>query len=153
MHERLADIYRSFRSLPGWVQIWVGAILVPANALPFFILDHPVGQAGAAAALFVLATNVPLAWITRGMNAVLSLPHLVAWLPLQCYLAWWLWTTPGASGMPLITAATLLAVNGISLMFDTLDAVRWLRGDRSTPGLSAASQSSQDANHKGAQHG
>jgi len=37
--DRMNDIWRSLRSLPLWVQIWVVAILVPVNVLPFFVLD------------------------------------------------------------------------------------------------------------------
>ena len=40
--DRLNDIWRSLRSLPLWVQIWVAGILVPVNVLPFFLLDTRV---------------------------------------------------------------------------------------------------------------
>jgi hypothetical protein len=36
MMDRMNDIWRSLRSLPVWVQIWVVGILVPVNVLPFF---------------------------------------------------------------------------------------------------------------------
>lgn len=135
MNKRLSDIYRSFRSMPLWVQVWVAGILMPVNALPFFMLDHPVGQAGAAAAVFVLATNLPLAWLYRGMNRVLAIPHLIAWTPLQLFLLMWLFTGDDADGPAMVTALALVLVNGISLLFDAVDTVRWLRGERETPGL------------------
>ena len=71
---RINDIWRSLRSLPLWVQIWVVGILVPVNGLPFFLLDTRVGLAASLAALFVVVTNVPLMWIYKGMN--LSLIHI-----------------------------------------------------------------------------
>ena len=86
MMDRMTDIWRSWRSLPLWVQIWVVGILVPVNVLPFFLLESAVGQAGALAALLVLVTNGPLMWVYRGMNKVLSIPHLIAWGPLEIYL-------------------------------------------------------------------
>ncbi len=138
MMDRMADIWRSWRSLPLWVQIWVAGILVPVNVLPFFLLESTVGQAGALAALLVLVTNGPLMWVYRGMNKVLSIPHLIAWGPLVIYLLMLLSESgfrADASGMELGLAALLLAINGISLMFDVVDSAKWLAGDRATPGI------------------
>ncbi len=138
MMDRMADIWRSWRSLPLWVQIWVAGILVPVNVLPFFLLESVVGQAGALAALLVLVTNGPLMWVYRGMNKVLSIPHLVAWGPLVIYLLMLLSESgfrADASRMELGLAALLLAINGISLMFDAVDSAKWLAGDRATPGI------------------
>ncbi len=138
MMDRMADIWRSWRSLPLWVQIWVAGILVPVNVLPFFLLESTVGQAGALAALLVLVTNGPLMWVYRGMNKVLSIPHLVAWGPLVIYLLMLLSESgfrADASRMELGLAALLLAINGISLMFDAVDSAKWLAGDRATPGI------------------
>lgn len=36
---RLRASWRSFRALPMWVQLWVGAVLVPVNAASFLVLD------------------------------------------------------------------------------------------------------------------
>ena len=138
MMDRMADIWRSWRSLPLWVQIWVAGILVPVNVLPFFLLESAVGQAGALAALLVLVTNGPLMWVYRGMNKVLSIPHLIAWGPLVIYLLMLLSESgfrADASMMELGLAALLLAINGISLMFDVVDSAKWLAGDRATPGI------------------
>jgi hypothetical protein len=55
----LAQIWGSFRALPLWVQVWVGLILVPANALSFAMLDTWTGRAAATAAVAVVATNLP----------------------------------------------------------------------------------------------
>ena len=138
MMDRMADIWRSWWSLPLWVQIWVAGILVPVNVLPFFLLESAVGQAGALAALLVLVTNGPLMWVYRGMNKVLSIPHLIAWGPLVIYLLMLLSESgfrADASRMELGLAALLLAINGISLMFDVVDSAKWLAGDRATPGI------------------
>ena len=128
--------WQSFRSLPVWVQIWVGLILVPVNIAPFFLLDTWAGQAGAIAALFVIITNGPIMLAYRGMNRALSIPHLIAWIPLE--IALFLRALgmagpgqPGSAEMALIVV--LLIINGISLAFDTLDSWRWLRGERETP--------------------
>ena len=138
MMDRMADIWRSWRSLPLWVQIWVAGILVPVNVLPFFLLESVVGQAGALAALLVLVTNGPLMWVYRGMNKVLSIPHLIAWGPLEIYLLMLLANSDfraEASSMELGLAALLLVINGISLVFDVMDSAKWMAGDRTTPGV------------------
>lgn len=139
MFERLATIWHSYRSLPLWVQLWVGAILVPANACAFLLTDTPTGFWAAWAATFVVLTNVPIMWLERGMSKLMSVPHLIAWLPLEVVL---LARISGEFGpMPLSQAEqslaiNLLVVNGISLVFDALDSLRWWRGDRAVPGRS-----------------
>ncbi|WP_414433074.1 hypothetical protein [Alcanivorax sp. IL2] len=136
------DIWRSLRSLPAWVQIWVVGILVPVNVLPFFLLDTRVGMAAALAALFVAATNGPLMWIYRGMNKVLSIPHLIAWAPLEIYLLMLLADSgfrAEAGDVELGLAVLLLTINGISLVFDVIDSAKWMAGDRATPGIAGGS--------------
>lgn len=136
--DRMNDIWRSLRSLPVWVQIWVVGILVPVNVLPFFLLETAVGQAGAVAALVVLVTNGPLLWMYRGMNKVLSIPHLLAWGPLEIYLLMLLADSgfrAEAGALELGLAVLLLVINGISLVFDVIDSAKWMAGDRVTPGI------------------
>ncbi len=137
MKIRLTRIWQSYRSLPTWVQIWVGLILVPANALPFFLLDSWSGRAGALAAVVVVITNVPIMWQAEGMSRAMSLPHLLAWIPLEVALL--LRLSGMVGGPPPTTAETaligvLLLINGISLVFDAIDSWRWLKGQREIPG-------------------
>lgn len=134
---RLGQIWRSWRSLPRWVQIWVGAILVPVNALSFALLDHWAGRAAALAALAVVATNLPIMWFERGMSRLMALPHLLVWGPLELLLVLRLCGELGPMPLPgteRVFIVVLLAVNGISLAFDALDTWRWLRGERAVPG-------------------
>jgi hypothetical protein len=61
---------------------------------------------------------------------LLSLPHLLAWIPLCVWLALQL-----HSGAPMPAGETALAwalliVNLISLGFDAVDSIQWVRGDR-----------------------
>ena len=139
MKARLTRIWQSYLSLPTWVQIWVGMILVPANALPFVLLDTWSGRAGALAATVVVATNLPIMWQAQGMSRAMSLPHLLAWIPLEIALV--LRLSGEVGGPPPATAeialiGVLLVINGISLVFDLLDSWRWLKGQRDVPGHS-----------------
>jgi hypothetical protein len=134
---RQGDIWHSFRSLPTWVQLWVGIILVPANALSFALLDHWAGRIAAIAAAAVVATNLPIMWVERGMSRLMSLPHLLIWGPLEWVL--FLRLTERAGPLPVgagerLFVIFLLGVNGISLAFDAADTWRWLRGERAVPG-------------------
>lgn len=134
---KLRSSWQSFRSLPVWVQVWVGLILVPSNAAAFFLLDYWSGRMAALAALIVVCTNIPIMIIAGGMSKLMSVPHLFAWLPLQ--LALFLRLTGHAGLSPLSTieqtfSFALLLVNGVSLVFDSVDSWRWIRGDRVIPG-------------------
>ncbi|PAV24548.1 hypothetical protein CF392_15685 [Tamilnaduibacter salinus] len=64
----------------------------------------------------------------------MSLPHLIAWIPLEAYLLVRLTTTGYVDATETSLAALLLIINGISLVFDTVDSIRWCRGEREVPG-------------------
>ena len=133
----ISAIWHSWQSLPEWVQLWVAGILVPVNAAAFFMIHTPAGKAAAIAAVFVILTNVPIMLYEGGMSRLMAMPHLAAWIPLSIYI---IARFPVFSNSPtmgkaeLIFAIIILVVNGISLMFDTVDTVRWWRGERDIPG-------------------
>jgi hypothetical protein len=134
MSGRLRDCWASFRALPVWVQWWVGGLLIPVNALPFFLLDTPTGRLGAAASLVVVMSNVPVMLAERGMSRLLSIPHLIAWIPLCVALLLRAFSGDPIENWERALLFALLAVNGVSLLFDAIDSWRWLRGDREVPG-------------------
>lgn len=134
MTSRLSACHRSFLALPRWVQIWVGVVLVPVNALPFFFLDTPTGRVAALAAMFVVLTNLPIMLIERGMSRLMAVPHLLAWLPLLPYLAARLVFQQPLARSEMLLAIALVVVNSTSLVFDTLDTWRWICGKRDIPG-------------------
>ena len=134
MISRLADCRHSFFALPAWVRIWVAAVLIPANALPFFFLDTAAGRAGAIASVFVVLTNIPIMLIERGMSRLMSVPHLIAWLPLLPYLAARLVFEQHLNTDEVFLVVCLFLANGISLVFDIIDSWRWLCGQRDIPG-------------------
>lgn len=142
--QRLRAIYHSYRSLPLWVQIWVVVILMPVNAAAFFLLDTWLGIAAAIAAVFVVITNVPIMWATGGMSRLMSVPHLVAWYPLQVLIVMRLAEMIGSGPVSATEwwfGAILFVINGISLVFDTVDSWRWLKGEREVPGAESWSAS------------
>lgn len=130
---RHLDSWRSFRSLPLWVQVWVAGVLVPVNAAAFLFLDTPAGWWTAVAAVLVLASNYPVMLACRGMSRLMSLPHLVIWGPLQVYLCYQL-VGADMARLEVGYVMALLGVNGISLVFDAIDSWRWCAGEREVPG-------------------
>lgn len=136
MSARLIQVWTSFRHLPSWVQLWLGIILVPANAASLLLLDTPSGTWAAWAGLFVIATNIPIMLRDRGMSRLMALPHLLAWVPL--HLALVVRLNGGVASIPLSAAEQafaimILIINGVSLTFDVTDTWRWCRGERSVP--------------------
>jgi hypothetical protein len=114
-----------------WVIVWVLLVLIPVNTLSFAVFDTPSGQWAAIAWILVVAANTGTLLYFGGITKSMSLPHLVAWGPLEIYLLIRL------AGGEMETASTefryavlLVAVNGISLVFDVYDSYRWLRGER-----------------------
>lgn len=134
----LASIFRSYTSMPMWVQIWV-MILVVVNASCLSFLDSAVGRATALAGAFVIVTNLPIMLYYAGMNRAMAIPHLFAWIPLSVFLLLALWGEQSAELPDSVRhyALAVLVVNAISLAFDVVDTRRWLRGERETPGVDA----------------
>lgn len=138
MQARTQDIWKSYRSLPLWVQIWVALILVPVNAAAFVLLDTWLGVAAAIAAVFVALTNAPIMWVCRGMSRLMSVPHLFAWIPLQVLIPMRLAGMVGGgpvSDAEWVFGIVLFVTNGISLVFDAIDSWRWAKGEREVPGI------------------
>lgn len=136
MSERLLQSWQSFRSLPAWVQVWVGAVLIPANGAAFFLLHYWSAQLAAWAAALVITTNLPIMLRERGMSKLMAMPHLLAWGPLEVVLVLRLFGHAGPSPVHSVEQwyiALLVIINGLSLVFDAMDSSRWLHGDRSVP--------------------
>jgi hypothetical protein len=134
MKQRLIDCGRSFRSLPLWVQVWVGLCLVPVNAAPFLLPDTYIGRIGIVSTLLIVLTNVPIMLVERGMSRLMSVPHLLIWTPLIVLLVLHLQSGAALTFAERALAWALIALNGLSLGFDVLDSWRWWRGAREVPG-------------------
>ena len=134
MNSRLVDCLRSFRALPRWVQLWMACVLVPVNLLPFLLLDTSTGRTAALATLVVMLGGLTIMLAERGLSRLMSVPHLVAWIPLVALLVIWLARARPMSPAETGLAVALVAVNSISLGFDIVEFVRWCLGDRAVPG-------------------
>lgn len=128
MWNRILEIWRSFRRMPLWVQIWVAFILVPVNMAALVFVQAPGGVLIAVLAIGAMALNLPIMLAERGFSKAMALPHVLLWVPLLVVLMGQLGDAPeGVLGRFLWL---LFAVDLISLGFDVPDALKWLRGDR-----------------------
>lgn len=131
-HQNLVvEIWQSFRSLPGWVQVWVVFLLVPVNMASLFFIAEPMGLWIAALANVAMLPNIWVMIHDRGLSKLMAIPHIIPWTLLVALLAF---ARPMATGLYDAYLWLLLAVNVVSLFFDYPDAVKWLKGDRAVAG-------------------
>ena len=113
------DIWRSFRALPLWVQIWVALILVPVNMAAIFFVNETGGPLIAALAIGGMMPNLVIMIAERGVSKAMALPHLLIWTPLVVSV---IQNTGTATGGFQTYLWLLLATDLLSLAFDYPDA-------------------------------
>jgi hypothetical protein len=113
--------------LPVAVRLWLGALMAVNMLAPLFLLGH--FEAQVVLATFFASFALMLMLTARaGFTRILGLGH-VLWIPLIVFL--WPRVADHADGDPVgVWLRLLIASNAISLTLDTLDVVRFLRGDR-----------------------
>ncbi|WP_281994688.1 hypothetical protein [Ruegeria faecimaris] len=123
----IVDIWKSFRDLPAWVQIWLVVLLIPTNLAPLAYLDQPNGILIAALSIGGMALNLPIMLATRGMSKAMAFPHLICWVPMVfVVIAVFASEAELAIGYAKFLVF-LLVIDLISLAFDVNDARVWLK--------------------------
>lgn len=110
----------------GW-QIWVMGLILLNMLVPLVFYNRMEAQWVFAA--FMAGGMTGLILVKRqGFTRLLGLMHIF-WIPLLIWLAMRLGQIPSDTlfGMWL---RVLIAINGISVIIDTIDVVRYLRGER-----------------------
>jgi hypothetical protein len=123
----LTEIWKSFRAMPAWVQIWVAFLLVPINMAAIFFIDQPSGVWIAILAIGAMMLNMPVMLYDRGFSKLMAFPHLIPWTILVMWIAF---ARPVGSEGYDTYLWILLITNIISLGFDYPDALKWWKGDR-----------------------
>jgi len=114
---------RANPAVKGWVLIMIALNMIA----PIFMLEHRV-------ALIVLATLMlsmglmTLLTARYGFTRILGLGHIL-WIPLSFYL-FTLWPDYSVESPVGLWLRLLTLTNLISLVFDTNDVFRYLKGDR-----------------------
>jgi len=121
------EIWDSFRATPTWVQIWIMLVLGPINMASMFFINEPMGMLIAFLANIGMLLNIPVMIYDRGVSKLMSIPHLLPWTALVILIIFY---RPEATGLYDTFLSTLLIINLISLAFDYVDAMKWIKGDR-----------------------
>ena len=130
----IQDIWKSFRALPLWVQIWVAAGLVPVNLAALAFLDQGAGWIVAVLAIGPVLVNTGVMLLERGFSRAMALPHIPGWGLLVVWILWLLLRADMPGGAFRNYLQLLLLVDAVSLGFDVPDALQWWRGDRGVAG-------------------
>jgi hypothetical protein len=126
----IADIWRSFRRMPLWVQIWVAFFLVPANLLPLLFLGEPLAFWVAGLSVGGMLPNLAIMIAERGLSKRMALPHVLIWTPLVILVGWMLLAGGARDGSFYAVLMVVLVIDLISLAFDYSDLMKWRNGDR-----------------------
>ncbi len=127
MKSLLWDIWLSFRSLPSWVQFWVGCILVPVNLFTLIFWQHPdSGLLIAALAVGGMLPNIGIMIAERGFAKSMAIPHLLLWIPLLFIIA----PKMGVQSVFSTFLLVLFVVDAISIVFDINDTREWFKSRR-----------------------
>jgi len=121
------EIWDSFRAIPVWVQVWIMLVLGPINMASLFFLNEPMGMLIAFLANIGMLLNIPVMIYDRGVSKLMSIPHLIPWTVLVIVI---LFNRPEATGLYDTFLWALLVINIISLVFDYVDSMKWIKGDR-----------------------
>ncbi len=126
----ILDVWRSFRRLPLWVQVWVAGILVPVNMATLLFWSEPLGLWVAALAVGGMLPNMVILAVERGFSKAMAFPHILIWTPLLVVVLALLDDPALITTGNWIFLCVLLGVDIISLGFDFTDGWKWWKGDR-----------------------
>ena len=117
---------------PEWVMMWVYVLVAGAFVAPVVLL---IWKASRKAGIITLVASllagfgVQMIFDAMGYVYLLGLPHLILWVPIVAFLM----SQQARGDMPnwprrIIWFIT--AIICISLVFDFIDVVRWILGER-----------------------
>lgn len=123
------DIWQSYRSVPLWVQIWV-YFLVVVNLLTVVFLGEFSAGTIAVLSYAGMIPNIFLALFQRGVSKAWSISHVFVWTLQIPIIGYYLFVGSPTSSTYTTFLIVLLVTNIISLVFDYIDSIKWVMGDR-----------------------
>ena len=108
-------------------QLWL-MVLVAVNMIgPLFFLHHLEAQVVLGT---ILASMMLMTWLTGhfGFTRILGLGHIL-WVPMLAFLFARLGDIPAGDAFGIWIRA-LIVLNGVSLVIDAIDVIRYIAGDR-----------------------
>ena len=128
MFKVMTGFFKAMRTvLPAPWLIWIGTLLFVNMVVPLFFLDQREAQAVLAATMLGALIQMSI-FKAKGFVRLLGIGHL-PWLPVVLWLAGW----TSAIGTDTLFGQWILAVivlDGLSLVIDAIDVVRYINGDR-----------------------
>lgn len=125
----LVELRDSAFRMPAWVLVWLGVVLMPVNLAVLLFLGEPRAAVIAALVFAGLLPNVVLLVRDRRFTSVMGVPHTFAWVPLVLVILYTvLQRSDDMSATYEVYLYVLLVVNGLSLVADVTDTVRWSKG-------------------------
>ncbi len=128
MMNALLAFPRAMLAMPKAWQGWIALMIVLNAVVPLILISTLEGKV--VLATFVAAAALMMAiHRAKGFVRLIGTGHFV-WFPLLAWLATRFDATSGPMRAWLIA---LFVVNGLSLVIDVIDLIRYLRGDREIP--------------------
>ncbi len=119
---------RAMLTMPKTWQAWIGLMLLLNAVVPLVYFGHTEGKV--VFAVFVVSAVLMMAiHYAMGFVRLIGAGHFV-WFPL---IAWLVPRLDNVDDTVRLWLIALIAVNGISLIIDVIDVVRYLRGERDIP--------------------
>jgi len=110
----------------GW-RIWMGCLLTVNFIIPWFILYRTEAQVTLTAVILAMFIALILVKL-QGFTRLMGLMHFF-WIPLVIYF-WILLPEIPANDFLGIWIRSVICLNSISLVIDTIDVIRYIAGDR-----------------------
>jgi len=124
---------------PAWVAIWMNLLLLGAIVLPLTLFFWKATRLTALFSLIagvVSIAGIMLLYQQLGYVKLLGLGHIIAWTPLAIHL-WFKMRLPDVSRAPRTIIGVVFATIMVSLVFDYVDAARYIAGDRTPLAVAA----------------
>ncbi|MCF2869482.1 hypothetical protein L0664_00260 [Octadecabacter sp. G9-8] len=125
---------------PAWVGIWLNIMLLGAIVLPLALF---IWKSTRWTAVFTLiagvvgVAGVMALYQQFGYVKLLGLPHIIVWSPLVIYLIHML-QSEELDRAPQIIIGIAIAAISTSLVFDYVDVLRYIAGERTPLAMPAA---------------
>lgn len=127
MIKGIVKFNRAVFQLPIPWRVWLMLLMAVNMIVPFFFLDRI--EARVVLITMIVSATLMMAMTGKfGFTRILGLGH-VLWIPLLLYL----WTTLGEhpADEPFgLWIRLVMVLNSLSLVIDTVDVMRYIRGDR-----------------------
>jgi hypothetical protein len=121
---------------PWWV--WIGLLVLVNGVMPWVFIGTL--EAKLVLAAFIVAGGLQMAIFRfKGFAKILGIGHIIPWLPLLIWLGL-RFDGIGREGLFGQWLLALIVLDGISLVIDSVDVIRYLAGER-TPAATLESVS------------